>query len=211
MDTFKVYYEKFSWNPRTWFQSPEAKRQLAEEERMARTETRAKYQTSIKKLKDLLKQKGFIIHKHDYSYAVFKDKKIGISPKESSREKLKYKDPISDIPYIRTLFVLAHEVGHILQYDDPLHNARYRAFVAEEDAISEYYDNLDLKNLHKLWYELDAWRKGMEFIPIEYLPQYKKYAFQAYKTYMDYYPGNYARLPLLRNLLEVLNLSDQLK
>ena len=211
MDTFKVYYEKFSWNPRKWFQSPEAKRQLAEEERISRTEARAKYHTSIKKLKDLLKQKGFIIHKHDYSYAVYKDKKIGLATKETSRDKRKYNDVLLDIPYIKTLFVLAHEVGHILQYDDPFHDARYKAFVAEQDAIPDYEYRHHMKNLHKLWYELDAWRKGMEFIPIEYLPQYKKYAFQAYKTYMDYYPGNYARLPLLRNLLEVLNLSDQLK
>ncbi|MBF0207895.1 MAG: hypothetical protein HQK53_13510, partial [Oligoflexia bacterium] len=177
MQSFEHYFEeKFSLNPKNWFTSPEVKARIAEEDKKLRSNARKNAHIYIPKLKKLLKDKGYTVHKHGFSYTMRKDRKLGISPGDSSRERENYKEPLLNIPYIRTLFTLAHEVGHVLQWDDETDTREKFDEFLNQRANAEYLETQNLENLHKLWYELDAWIKGMQFIPVEYKRQYKQYA-----------------------------------
>lgn len=210
MITFKEYYdEAFSLNPKNWFISPEVKARIAEEDRTLRSNARKNAHIYIPKLKKLLKDKGYTIHKHGYSYTTRKERKLGISPNDTSREIKGYKEPLLNIPYIRTLFTLAHEVGHVLQWDDETNTKEKFDEFSTELFDANHYKKMDLESLHKLWYELDAWVKGMQFIPVEYKRQYKQYAHRAYQTYMHKFPRYYNGDLLLRNLLYQLNFEEQ--
>lgn len=212
MESFDIYYEKFSLNPKNWFISPEEKLRIAEEDKKLKDQARRNAHIYIPKLKQVLKDNGYIIHKHGYSYTSRKEKTLGLSPSDSSREDYKYKDPVLTIPYIKVLFTLAHEVGHILQWDTET-NTKYKFeefYEAQKEAEKESpYKRLDLEIIHKLWYELDAWVRGMQFIPIELKPQYKQYAYRAYRTYMTKVPKYHRVDTLLRNLLYQLNSEEQ--
>ena len=211
MESFETFYEKFSFNPRDWFRSPEVKRKLRMQEIAIRSFDRRHARENIKKLKDLLKSKGYIIHKSDYSYTVRKDRKVGLSNKDIiTNDMNKYQGSLS-IPYIRTLFTLAHEVGHVLQWTDNDKKERFDEFFKQqmETRRSTPWRENELLHLHKMYYELDAWVKGMEFIPVELKPQYKKYAYDSYKTYMKKLPKHYNGDILLRNLLYKLNFEEQ--
>ena len=212
MDSFEIFYEKFSLNPKNWFQSPEVKRKLREQEIAMRANDRRHARENIKKLKDLLKSKGYLIYRSDIgSYSARKSRMIGLSDQDITYDKRKYTGSLS-LAYIRALFTLAHEVGHALQWDDG---------TDKEERFDEFHDQvLNAKNddpeqvkyildLQKIWYELDAWDKGMEFIPIELKPQYKKYAYNNYQTYMDRLPRYYRTDIMLRNLLHKLNFEEQ--
>ncbi len=209
MESFDIYYEKFSLNPKHWFISPDEKRHIDQENKKLKDQARKNAHIYIPKLKQILKQEGYTIHKHDFSYTTRKQRKLGLSTKDGKEE---YKDSILSIPYIKVLFTLAHEVGHVLQWDTET-DTKYRFeefYEAQKEAERENpYKRLDLENIHKLWYELDAWVRGMQFIPIEYKQQYKQYAFKAYKTYMTKVPKYYRSDILLRNLLYQLNSEEQ--
>jgi hypothetical protein len=212
MISFQEYYEeKFSLNPKKWFISPEEKARIKREDDKLRSNARKNAHIYIPKLKQILKQEGYTIHKHDYSYTARKDKKLGLSPTDSSREPMNYKEPLLNIPYIKTLFTLAHEVGHVLQWDNENNTRiRFNEFYAAQSSAAKIdpYKKLDLESLHKLWYELDAWVKGMQFIPVEYKRQYKQYAYRAYQTYMTKLPKFYNGDMLVRNLLYQLNFNE---
>lgn len=209
MESFELYYEKFSLNPRNWFISPEEKARLKHQDDILRARARKYAHVYIPKLKQVLQQAGYSVHKHGYAYTSRRDRKLGLSMKDS---KEKFDDPVLSIPYIKILFTLAHEVGHVLQWDDET-GTRYKweEFLKhEQEAEKESpYKRLELEQLHKLWYELDAWVTGMQFIPVEFKPKYKQYAYAAYKTYMVKYPRDYQSEMLLRNLLYLLNTSEQ--
>ena len=98
---------------------------------------------------------------------------------------------------------MAHEVGHVLQWQDE-DNTQVRFMEFYNQKFNEPH-NRWLPHIHKLWYELDAWGRGMEYIPLEYREEYKQYAYYAYKTYMDALPDVYAGEMMLRNLLQKLN------
>ena len=162
---------------------------------------------NFKKMKDLLNSKGYKIHKHDFSYTVRKEKKLGLEmPK---KDKSNIRDKQLDIPYLRTLFTMAHEVGHVLQWDDET-DSKYKFdefFASQKQAERDggYESRLNIEHMHKVWYELDAWVNGMKFIPTEFRNVYRQYAFNAYKTYMKRGPKYYYNDMLLRNLLIQLN------
>ena len=40
--------------------------------------------------------------------------------------------------------------------------------------------------MYEIWHELHAWIEGMQFIPEDLKPAYKKYAFSKFKTYMNH-------------------------
>lgn len=198
MISFKEYHEAFSLNPMNWFRQQE--NQLR-----SNAKNSEKY---IKPLKDLLHSKNYEIIKSDRgSYTARLRRVVALDPEEDRRVfgKMYKKDEVLSNPEIRKLFTLAHEVGHVLQWNDE-NNTKHK--------FDEFYDAqknsvIDLQDLHKLWYELDAWIQGMQFIPIEYKQKYKRYAYDSYKTYMDNSPKSYGMEMLLRNLLYKLNADEQ--
>jgi hypothetical protein len=198
MTTFKVYYEGFSLNPLNW---------IIQRNNLLRSNAKnsKKY---IQPLKDFLRSKNYeIIKSNEGSYTARLRRVVALDPKEDKKVfgNLYKKDNLLSSPEIRKLFTLAHEVGHVLQWNDET-NTKHK--------FDEFYDaqknsDIDLKDLHTLWYELDAWIQGMQFIPIEYKQKYKRYAYDSYKTYMDKSPKSYGMEMLLRNLLYKLNSDEQ--
>jgi hypothetical protein len=211
VEPFNIYYEKFSLNPKNWFISEEEADKIIQNEKRMRENARKQAHVYIPKLKQILKSQGYKIHKNEFAYTTRKERKLGLSPKDAGKDTTKYTDPVLNIPYIKTLFTLAHEVGHVLQWDNETntkHNFK-EFYDTQVDAEKENpYKRLDLEHIHKLWYELDAWIRGMEFIPVEYKSLYKKYAYSAYTTYMNKSPKFYKSEILLRNLLYRLNFDE---
>lgn len=206
MISFEDYFEeRFSINPMDWFKSPEVKRRLREQEVALREKDRRHSREYILQLKNLLKSKGYTIHKADFAYTVRGGRKVGLSKKDTM-------EPDKNPKYIRALFTLAHEVGHILQWDDS---------TDKKEKFDEFYDQIQstqstnpekvdtILHIQKLWYELDAWVKGMEFIPMELQLRYKNYAYRSYLTYMETLPRYYRTDIILRNLLYKLNFEEQ--
>jgi deferrochelatase/peroxidase EfeB len=118
VESFSLYYEKFSLNPRNWFPSKEEREKIIQNERMMRDTARKNAHIYIPKLKQILKSQGYSIHRNEFAYTTRKDRKVGLSFKDAGKDKTKYKDPVLNIAYIKTLFTLAHEVGHVLQWDN---------------------------------------------------------------------------------------------
>lgn len=211
MISFNQYFEeRFSLNPKKWF-SPKVEQIINQEDLKLRSNARKQAVKYIPMLKKILRERGYTLHKNDFAYTNRSDKKLALS-KSDSREKKVYDDPVNNLPYIRTLFTLAHEVGHVLQWDEET-NTKENFENFFQEVISTKRNNpwkeQEIRSLHKLWYELDAWVKGMEFIPMEYKRQYKQYAYKAYGSYMDKLPKYYGSEILLRNLLYKLNFDEQ--
>ena len=204
MESFNTYYEKFSLNPLKWF-----RRELSASELKMKEDARKKASLYIPKLKQILKDRGYSIHKHDFAYTVRKDRKLGLSKKDTMGDKTKYSNPLNNINYIKAWFSLAHETGHVLQWNEETDtNEKFDEFFQEIREKKFEFDKEQVLHIHKLWYELDAWVKGMSFIPSEYRSAYKQYAFNSYKTYMNRSPKYYYNTILLRNLLYKLNMED---
>lgn len=198
MISFEEYYEGVSLNPFNW---------LLQRSNLLRSNAKnsEKY---IQPLKDILHSKNYEIIESDIgSYTSRLRRVVALDPTEDKKTfgDLYKKDNLLSSPEIRKLFTLAHEVGHVLQWNDET-NTKYK--------FDEFYDeqknsDIDLKDLHTLWYELDAWVQGMQFIPIEYKQKYKRYAYYSYKSYMDKTPKSYGNEMFLRNMLYQLNVDEQ--
>lgn len=211
MESYETFYEKFSLNPMDWFRSPEVKRKLREQEIALRENDRRHARENISKLKNVLKTKGYTIHKSDNgSYTLRNGRLLGLSKDDIVTDKTKYTGSLS-IPYIRVLFTLAHEVGHVLQWDDNDKKTKFDEFYIQVKNLKTKDPEAEqnLLTLQKVWYELDAWVKGMEFIPVELKPQYKKYAYKYYTMYMDGLSKYYRTDVMLKNLLHKLNFEEQ--
>jgi hypothetical protein len=205
MESFELYFEKNFLS--RFFIDKDAEQLLSEK-------TRRTASVYIKQLKDILKQKGYTIHKHSFAYTVRKDRKVGLSKKDTADYPYNKEMKHLNKKYIKTLFTLAHEVGHVLQWNDETDmKQRFEEFFDERQKLSSEVEFKKLQNLQIVWYELDAWVKGMEFIPIEFKPEYKKYALYYYTTYIEDFninllPPNYKSNVLLNQLLYRLNYDE---
>lgn len=206
MQSFETFYEKFSLNPMDWFRSPEVKRKLREQEIALRENDRRHARENIAKLKNVLKINGYTIHKSDAAYTIRKSRVVGLSKSDTRKND-------NNPKFIRALFTLAHEVGHTLQWDENDRKINFDQFFDETVDLRLNNTNPEklqtILHIQQLWYELDAWVKGMEFIPMELKARYKKYAYQSYQTYMDRLPRYYRTDIILRNLLHKLNFEEQ--
>lgn len=197
--SYSEFYEAFSFNP---FNKGKQRRETAVNDAVS----------AKRELKQFLDSKGYrIIKSSNGAFHVRSEKLIGFDPNE--KEDFDYKkDPILSIPEMRELFTLAHEVGHALEWTEDDLKVRYPEF---RDAVNDAPpgENFDqkayLRHVQKLWYELNAWVEGMQFIPVQYKKQYKNYAYHSYKTYMTTVPKYYNSDILLRNLLYKLNFEEQ--
>jgi hypothetical protein len=194
--SFKDYFEEgFSLNPLEWFV-----KKLTPEER---EEVRKKCLVTIKKLKDIAKVDGYKMIKDEFAYTSRTERTIALSKTESREE---FKDPLLTIPYVKVMFTLAHEVGHTKQWMDEDNKHQARDFFHQElDTMRSKKDVKHLHHIQKLWYELDAWVKGMDYIPSEFVDIYKKYALDSYQTYMDKKAKTYLKEALVKELLKKLS------
>jgi len=191
METFEVYYEKFSLNPLKW--NKKIADMFFQKQIKKRENARKNTHKYMKELSAVLKQRGYSIHKHDFAYTVRRDRKVGL---ENAKEKAtRYiVGPLSKIPYVRVLFTKAHEVGHVLQWNEDTNETHY--FEKQYNSIMNAKtpeEALKIEDINSFWRELDAWARGLEFIPDEFKSEYKKYAQRCYRSYQDHSIGYYTR------------------
>lgn len=189
MTSYAIYQESFSF--RNLFFKRKTQDDLKKRKREALQPARANFI----KLKELLKSRGYSIKKSNDpgdNYHVRKDMEIRLSSHQD-----KWSD---DITFLKVLFTLAHETGHALQWSTEV-GMKTRL----QDKMEEMYDWLvenkpnanwtnmeeqdpkkwnELQDLYDFWYELDAWIKGLAFIPTQYHNAYKKYAKRYYSSYI---------------------------
>jgi hypothetical protein len=189
METFEVYYEKFSFNPLKW--NKKIADMFFQKQIKKRENARKNTHKYMRELSAVLKQRGYSIHKHDFSYTVRKDRKVGLENAKS--EDTKYiVGPFSKIPYVRVLFTKAHEVGHVLQWNEDTNETH--DFEKQYNSIMNAKtpeEALKIEDINSLWRELNAWARGLAFIPDEFKVEYKKYAKKCYGTYQDHHISYY--------------------
>jgi hypothetical protein len=189
MIPFNLYYERF--NILNLF--PKLKKRLFDKTVRDRQEVRAHARENIMKLKDVLKKDGYTIQKSDDSYTVRRTREMKLN---SPRGESNFRTSVS-IPYLKVWFTLAHEVGHVLQFQDGKPEIarridEYSSLVKDFNtrkttvpSIRQLEPELwsELEELYNFWSELDAWIRGLQFIPVQYQPMYKRYAKAMYNTY----------------------------
>lgn len=84
--------------------------------------------------------------------------------------------------YHNQLYTLAHETGHVLQWDNVTNIKNLSNFFFNR--IYQSSNEEAEKFLQTIFYELDAWEKGEQFIPKELLDGYYNDARWAIGTYM---------------------------
>jgi len=207
METFEVYYEKFSLNPLNWkrdFLNMLFRKQIKEREAV-----RKNTHKHMRELNAILKKINYSIHKHDRDYSSRTNRKIGLSNAKNNATKY-IVGPLSKIPYVRVLFTKAHEVAHALQWDETTGKKYF--FDAQLKRVMNAKtreEAVEIEDVNMFWNELDAWARGLTYIPNEFKVEYKKYAQRCYKSYqdypVDYYAKNCKQVEVLLYMLDPAN------
>ena len=192
MIPFNLYYERF--NIMNLF--PKLKKRLFDKTVRNRQEVRAHARENIAKLKDVLKKDGYTIQKSEdgRTFTVRRTRRMVLtSPKQEDKG---LRSTVK-IPYLKTWFTLAHEVGHVLQWqagrpDVDKRTNEYISLVKDFNIRKTTTSNIrnlepklwqELDELYNFHLELDAWVRGLQFIPPQYHKMYKQYAKVMYNTY----------------------------
>lgn len=202
MVTYQEYFEEAFNIKKAITDIPVIKRFIHKLTIKRRAEARKGASENIKKLKAVLKKYNYDIGKgesnyHQYRFSDDPSKKaLRLAPHRDDPAYLKKNLGKDNIPYVKVLFTLAHEVGHALQWDhDTDEMERFDDFFDEvwaekrkatmtgmTDEIKSAIETI--QHIHKMWYEINAWVKGLEYIPKELTEKYKKYAIYYLFTYM---------------------------
>lgn len=155
---------------------------------------------------NILRDMGYTLIKDDSSYQMRVGRKISVGePSRMWYDKNK-----------EALFTLAHEFAHALQwkYPDPKdkdiklsdfknfdrfqereEELKVSPFASRGDTFNPtanliHSDNVNklAKSLKKIWYELDAWVGGLEYIPKDLHPEYKHFLKEYLNTYFNAIP-----------------------
>lgn len=152
-----------------------------------------------------------------HSYSFRKDQEpdsIGVAkPDVRNLGKKKVKTP-----YLRALFILAHEAGHALQYGPPTKDAMNEINQDVEDATREIFKQIPQRGMSVVDYtkfvqtfiqaytELMAWDRGRNFIPEELRDDFDNFAKTAYSSYLKARPFHeYYAVPMIKELLNKFN------
>lgn len=212
MITYEQYFEeRFSLNPLNWFKVDQVIDKLSREEEM---KVRKSASESFRRLKETLRKGGYTTHRYYKDYTQFSTKTLGLSKLRDEKK------PITTLNhnkvYLRVLFTMAHEVGHTLQwsYDDDIADyvqVGFKEFIQEvRDAGGHQSANMsELKHMFRMYLEIDAWVRGMEYIPRNLIVPYKEYARACIATYRDHIPAVYKNTMKLRNLMYKLSPNDR--
>jgi len=207
MESFEIYYEKFSLNPLNWRR--EYKEAIFQKQIRERVDARKNTHKYLRELNAILKQRGYSIHKHEFAYTIRCDRKVGLdNPKNKKGQYIV--GPNSKIPYVRVLFTKAHEVGHVLQFDETKNETYTLDTKVARILNAKTLKEADmLRHIHEFWDELDAWARGLAFIPPEFKREYKKYAKKCYSSYQDhsisFYTKQSKEIAVLLHILDPAN------
>jgi len=156
---------------------------------------------NIIKIKKHLKELGYVVKLSEYDHTIRKKRVIGLSkPSEPFDRKVK--------KYHEALMALAHEYGHVLQWDESTDTKLMfdfwfeKTFEARFDLIREE----QIKLAETMYYELDAWDKARQFIPTEiyqHFLTYMKMCLDSYKRNMSHI--NFSTYPMIIELAKKLN------
>ena len=156
---------------------------------------------NISKIKDILDDLGYLLKKGDYDHTVRRYRLVALSRrKQWTLPKHAY-----DKKYISNLFALAHETGHAMQWVGNKEEKFDYFFSLIQNAKSED-ERKELKHLEQMFYEIDGWVKGKQFIPRYLLNSYFKEAEISLQTYMKHPLDYYRQFDYLELLMMELKL-----
>lgn len=216
MISFQQYHEAFSINPNDWIASLKNNVNFIRQRRAKKKLDETKATIAFAKLTRLLTDMGYTVGKtndKDGSYHgnAGDIKIIGVAPTKFKKKMQYIDDPVLSIEQMRQLFVLAHEAGHAHQYENGKkialpEFAKLLVDMTEENPAQREAIRKHVDTLYIIWEEIDAWVKGMQFIPEEYQDKYKQYALTSYRTYLQHYGESYFKLePLIAELLRKMD------
>lgn len=207
MKSFREYYEEsLSLNPKTWVDFLKSKFFNYKTDLQYKKEVEKKARENILKITNFLKTEKNVTIKYGKDDYYDQDKRLLSLKKRQKTPEYKPNNLASSNKNLQLLFTMAHETGHVLQLDNPslgLNDLTEEVFYLEE--LTEEQKAILIK---KIWQELHAWVEGLQFIPSEFVEDYKRYAFYAYKTYMKNKCPTYYKEPTLTELLNSLNYSN---
>ena len=151
-----------------------------------RAESRKNISHQIAEIKSFLRENKVKVVKSKIgkNYACEVDREIGLTTKDKDEpDKPKFWEP----KFEKLLFSMAHETGHsmtwlerdIVEYE---YHFEEKIEKARKRDLRTYNIMIDMK---KLFLEFKAWHHGAQFIPVEYLKDYKKYARLCLRGYLD--------------------------
>jgi len=156
---------------------------------------------NIVKIKKHLKELGYTVKLAHKDYTIRKDRIVGLKkPEVSILHKIE--------KYHVALIALAHEYGHVLQWDESTDTKLMFDFWFQK----KYKNRSDQKAVEQIrlaqtmYYELDAWDKARQFIPTEiyqYFLTDMKICLDGYKRGMTHI--NFNQYPMIIELARKLN------
>jgi len=157
---------------------------------------------NIIKIKKHLKELGYVVTLSEYDHTIRKKRVIGLrKPSEPFDRKVN--------KYHKALIALAHEYGHVLQWDESTDTKLMFDFWYEKEKNAKLIDlrlNEQVKLAKIMYYELDAWDKARQFIPTEiyqYFLTDMKICLDSYKRGMTHI--NFNAYPMIIELARKLN------
>lgn len=221
MISFKLFFENLG-QKHAIPNSPRSQRKQNQKDTYRR-----KAAESFSKMKDLLEKMGYVVKGEDEytnEYGPY-HMRPGKYIRMANMNKFDKIGQPKNLPknYYKALFILAHEVGHSLQYVGDT-NVQKSDF-ADRHIDTSYYSNRNnkydvptgkrtyelSKQLDIIYHEIDAWIRGLEFIPKELQGSYKEYAkfpLQGYLGRLIKYKVTLEELEDFPELGERLNVMD---
>jgi hypothetical protein len=199
MKSFSVFFENLGVK----HTQPDSARSQRKKKKL--DNIKEKVSKNMKDIRNILKTMGYNLKKADYSYTTRKDKLVAIEKIRSWRTIPEYKQK-----YVSALFILAHETGHTLQWGNDNKQKLFDFFFQKTYSANDDTEKSKLNHLEKMYYEIDAWVLGLQFIPDFMRPSYKRYAISNLKTYAASKPEEvvYSDYPYLKDVMDQLRITD---
>jgi hypothetical protein len=184
--------------------NPDGKRKARKElaYRKRKQEELQSARTNIIKIKNEAKRLGYVIKLTEHSYTIRKTRFIGLS-KQKTDWYHKYRN-LRNFHLI--LFVLAHEFGHVLQWDETTGRLHMFDFWFSEIYKATPELKLEIKLAETMYYELDAWDRARQFIPKQLYNDFlqkMKENLDTYKKTMTHV--DFDKYPFIKELASKLN------
>jgi hypothetical protein len=199
MESFSVFFENLGFK----HAQPDSARSQKKKKKLENI--REKVSKNIKDIRNILKTMGYNLKKADYSHTIRKNKLVAI-------EKIRWLPHVPNYKqkYVSALFTLAHETGHTLQWGDDDKKKFFDFFFQKTYSANDDTEKIKLTHLKQMYYEIDAWVLGLQFIPDFMRPSYKAYAISNLRSYSAAKPKEivYSDYPYLKDAMDQMRITD---
>lgn len=159
--------------------------------------------SNIINIKTQAKRLGYVIKLSDDNYTIRQTRYIGLTKQKPTF----FQNSRNLKNFHLILFVLAHEFGHVLQWDETTNKRHMFDFwFFETYGLTDPQLIEQIKLAETMYYELDAWDRARQFIPKEMYNEFlnkMKDSLDTYKRNMIHV--NFNRYPFIKELASKLN------